>query len=122
MVNLLGDSVFKRLPSALFIQIGVGKATLRPESMGVFNRTYKLLNEPPDLSFNVEGQTDSDGDETSKQKLSEESTTVIKQVLVERGIASGYRDTTRHGEGTPIDSNNILGRKVNNRRVEFIKT
>ncbi|MBR8537005.1 OmpA family protein [Carboxylicivirga sediminis] len=103
------------------IRFDVGKATLRPESMGVINQIYKLMSEHANLSFSVEGHTDSDGNEASNQKLSEERAAAVKDVLVEKGIAADRLSTSGLGESQPIDTNNTPEGKANNRRVEFIK-
>ncbi|MFP4489274.1 MAG: OmpA family protein, partial [Bacteroidales bacterium] len=49
------------------IRFDVGKATLRPESMGVLNEIYTMLNEHPEISVSIEGHTDSDGDNDLNQ-------------------------------------------------------
>ena len=43
------------------ITFDVGKATIKPESMGEINRIVQLMTENPDLKFSVEGHTDSTG-------------------------------------------------------------
>ncbi|WP_430815653.1 OmpA family protein [Carboxylicivirga sp. RSCT41] len=103
------------------IRFDVGKATLRPESMGVINQIYKLMNEHADLSFSVEGHTDSDGNDASNQKLSEERAAAVKNTLVGKGIAAERLSTSGFGESKPIDTNSTPEGKANNRRVEFIK-
>lgn len=103
------------------IRFDVGKATIRPESMGVINQIHKLMSEHTDLSFSVEGHTDSDGDDASNQKLSEERAAAVKTMLVELGIESSRLSTKGFGESTPLDSNSTSEGKANNRRVEFIK-
>lgn len=103
------------------IRFDVGKATIRPESMGVINQIHKLMSEHSDLSFSVEGHTDSDGDDASNQKLSEERAAAVKNMLVELGIDASRLSTKGFGEGAPLDSNSTSEGRANNRRVEFIK-
>jgi outer membrane protein OmpA-like peptidoglycan-associated protein len=108
-----------------FITTGIrfdsGKATLRPESMGVINSIYSLMSEHTDLNFSVEGHTDNDGDEASNQKLSEDRAAAVKNILVSKGIDASRLTTKGYGESTPMDTNNTPEGKANNRRVEFIK-
>ena len=59
------------------ITFDVGKATIKPESMGEINRIVQLMNENPDLKFSVEGHTDSTGNPTSNQTLSEQRSQAI---------------------------------------------
>ena len=54
------------------ITFDVGKATIKPESMGEINRIVQLMNENPTLKFSVEGHTDSTGNANSNQTLSEQ--------------------------------------------------
>ena len=103
------------------IRFDVGEATIRPESMGVINQIQKLMSEHSDLNFSVEGHTDSDGDDASNQKLSEERAAAVKNMLVELGIDASRLSTKGFGESIPLDSNNTSEGKANNRRVEFIK-
>ncbi|HSH20960.1 MAG TPA: OmpA family protein, partial [Draconibacterium sp.] len=103
------------------IRFDVGKATIKPESMGIINQIVKLMVEHNDLNFSVEGHTDSDGDDSFNQKLSEERAAAVKQLLVEMGIDNGRLETKGFGESKPVDSNATPEGKANNRRVEFIK-
>ena len=79
------------------------------------------MSEHSDLSFSVEGHTDSDGDDASNQKLSEERAAAVKNMLVELGIDASRLSTKGFGEGAPLDSNSTSEGRANNRRVEFIK-
>ena len=103
------------------IRFDVGKATLRPESMGVINTIAKLLNEHKDLNFSIEGHTDSDGNESDNLKLSEERAEAVKSALTVSGISADRLTCKGFGESTPLDNNNTPEGKANNRRVEFIK-
>jgi len=103
------------------IRFDSGKATLRPESMGVINQIVKMLSEHPDDHFSIGGHTDSDGNEDTNLKLSEERAKAVKKALTEAGISEDRLTTTGHGESQPVDSNDTPEGKANNRRVEFIK-
>jgi outer membrane protein OmpA-like peptidoglycan-associated protein len=103
------------------IRFDSGKATLRPESMGVINEIQKMLSAHPDLNFSIEGHTDSDGDETANVSLSEERARAVKVALVEAGISADRLSTKGLGESQPVDNNATPEGKANNRRVEFVK-
>jgi OOP family OmpA-OmpF porin len=103
------------------IRFDVGKATLRPESMGVINSIAKLLNEHQDLNFSIEGHTDSDGNEPDNLTLSEERAEAVKSALIVSGISADRLTCKGFGESKPIDNNSTPEGKANNRRVEFIK-
>jgi len=103
------------------IKFDVNKATIKPESMGVINEIYKILNDNPSLKFSVEGHTDSDGDESSNLRLSEARAKAVADKLIEMGINNGRLKSTGWGESKPAADNNTPEGKANNRRVEFIK-
>ncbi len=103
------------------IRFDVGKATLRPESMGVLNEIYKMLSEHPDVAISVEGHTDSDGDNDLNQKLSEDRAETVMKQLVSMGISAGRLSSKGFGESNPINSNATPEGKAENRRVEFVK-
>ena len=103
------------------ITFDVGKATIKPESMGEINRIVQLMNENPDLKFSVEGHTDSTGNPTSNQTLSEQRSQAIVAKLVELGIAKERLAAVGKGQNNPIADNNTDEGRAKNRRVEFVK-
>ena len=103
------------------ITFDVGKATIKPESMGEINRIVTLMNENPDLKFSVEGHTDSTGNATSNQTLSEQRSEAIVAKLVELGIAQDRLTAVGKGQNSPIADNNTDEGRAKNRRVEFVK-
>lgn len=103
------------------ILFDVGKATLKPHSYGVINEIAKLLEQNPDIKLSIEGHTDSDGNDASNQKLSEERAAAVKNALIELKIDGSRLETKGWGESKPIDDNSKHEGKANNRRVEFVK-
>ena len=103
------------------ITFDVGKSTIKPESMGEINRIVTLMTENPDLKFSVEGHTDSTGNPTSNQTLSEQRSQAIVAKLVELGIAQNRLTAVGKGQNSPIADNNTDEGRAKNRRVEFVK-
>lgn len=103
------------------ITFDVGKATIKPESMGEINRIVQLMTENPDLKFSVEGHTDSTGNPTSNQTLSEQRSQAIVAKLVELGIAQDRLTAVGKGQNSPIADNSTDEGRAKNRRVEFVK-
>jgi len=103
------------------IRFDVNKATLKPESMGVINTIFQLMQEHPELKFSVEGHTDSDGDDAFNQTLSEQRASAVINALTEIGIDAGRLTSKGWGENKPLDTNATPEAKANNRRVEFVK-
>lgn len=103
------------------ITFDVGKATIKPESMGEINRIVQLMTENPDLKFSVEGHTDSTGNAASNQTLSEQRSQAIVAKLVEMGIAQDRLTAVGKGQNNPIADNSTDEGRAKNRRVEFVK-
>ncbi len=103
------------------IRFDVGKATIRPESMGIINEIVDLMKENSDLNFSIEGHTDSDGDEASNMKLSGDRALAVKTKLTEMGIDENRMKTKGWGESQPLSDNSTPEGKANNRRGEVVK-
>ncbi len=103
------------------IRFDVGKATLKPESMGIINEVVDLMKDHPDLNFSVEGHTDSDGDDALNMELSDKRAESVKTTMISMGIAADRLESRGLGESMPITDNSSPEGKANNRRVEFVK-
>lgn len=103
------------------ITFDVGKSTIKPESMGEINRIVQLMTENPDLKFSVEGHTDSTGNATLNQTLSDARSKAVVDKLVEMGIAADRLTSSGKGQTSPIADNGTDEGRAKNRRVEFVK-
>lgn len=103
------------------IKFDSGKATLKPESMGVINQIAKMMQQYPDINLSVQGHTDSDGDGAMNKQLSEQRANTVMEKMIEMGISSDRLGTMGFGEDVPITDNTTPEGKANNRRVEFVK-
>ena len=103
------------------ITFDVGKAIIKPESMGEINRIVKLMNDNPDLKFEVQGHTDATGNAANNQTLSEKRAQAIVAKLVEMGIAADRLTAVGKGQTNPIADNSTDEGRAKNRRVEFVK-
>lgn len=104
------------------IRFDTGKATLKPESMGVINEIYELMEKYPELNFSVEGHTDNVGDDSSNLSLSADRAERVMNTLIEMGIDRERLTSKGLGESMPMDDNNYPEGRANNRRVEFVKS
>ena len=103
------------------IRFDTGKSTLKPESMGVINEIYELMEKYPELKFSVEGHTDNVGDDSSNLSLSADRAERVMNTLIELGIDKDRLTSKGLGESIPMDDNNLPEGRANNRRVEFVK-
>lgn len=103
------------------IKFDSGKATLKPESMGVINQIAKMMEQYPEIKLSVEGHTDSDGDVALNKNLSEQRAGSVMNKLIEMGITGDRLSSKGFGEDVPVAENTTPEGKANNRRVEFVK-
>ena len=103
------------------ITFDVGKAVIKPESMGEINRIVKLMTDDPSLRFEVQGHTDNTGNAASNQTLSEQRAKAIVTKLVEMGIAADRLTAVGKGQTNPLADNSTDEGRAKNRRVEFVK-
>ena len=103
------------------IKFDSGKATLKPESMGVINQIASMMQKYPEIKLSVEGHTDSDGDTEFNKNLSEQRAETVMNKLIAMGINSDRLSSSGMGEDVPIADNSSPEGKANNRRVEFVK-
>ncbi len=125
-VNEGGKDLYDRIMSeGKYVTRGilfeVNKAEINGESMGVINKMVKLMKKHEDLNFRIEGHTDSDGDDSFNQKLSEDRADAIVNMMIQLGIDASRLESKGWGESSPESDNSTPEGKANNRRVEFVK-
>lgn len=103
------------------ITFDVGKADIKPQSLGTINEILSILKKYPDLKFSVEGHTDNTGNAAKNQSLSEARAQAVCKQLQQMGIDGARLSAKGYGMSKPIDSNNSPEGRAKNRRVELIK-
>ena len=103
------------------ITFELGKADLKPESMVEITRVAKLMQEYPNLEFEVQGHCDASGSDKVNDPLSQKRAEAIVAALVEQGIASARLTAVGKGSHSPIADNKTEEGRAKNRRVEFVK-
>lgn len=103
------------------INFDVAKSTIKSESFGALNNILTILKEHPELKFEIGGHTDSDGDNATNLKLSQDRADAIKAKLIELGVDAARLTTKGYGKTKPIGDNATTEGKATNRRVEFVK-
>lgn len=104
------------------------KATLRSISNVELKNLVMLFKSNPNLKVEISGHTDSKGENTYNQKLSEERAQAVVNRLTESGVNSTRMKAKGYGEIKPVSPNkktngedNPVGRQLN-RRVELMIT
>ena len=98
---------------------------IQPEFLAVLNETVRILQEKPDVSVLIEGHTDAVGSGRANLSLSKKRAEVVRNYLMEQGIAAQRLHVVGRGESDPLAPNTRAdgsddpdGRAVN-RRVEL---
>lgn len=97
-----------------------GEATLQSGSRRTIQKVADFLNEYPDRSILIEGFTDSTGEESFNQQLSERRAQSVKDELTRNGVDSSRVRTEGYGEAYPVASNDTAAGRQQNRRVEVV--
>jgi outer membrane protein OmpA-like peptidoglycan-associated protein len=98
------------------------KATIKSVSFPLLNDVAQALTDNPKIKVEVQGHTDSIGDDNFNLKLSQKRAESVKAYLVKRGIDAGRMDPKGYGENVPIADNRTDAGRSQNRRVEFVIT
>jgi len=97
-----------------------GAASLRPESKLELNELAELLQQTPKLKIQINGHTDTEGEEAFNQKLSEARAETVHDYLLNKGIAQVRLRYKGFGEHQPIEDNDTPEHRARNRRTEFV--
>ena len=103
------------------ITFETGKADLKEESIIELQRIATLMEQYPDLAFEVVGHTDNTGSDKVNDPLSQQRAETIVAALVELGVEPERLTAVGKGSREPVASNNSAEGRAKNRRVEFIK-
>ena len=105
----------------------IDKVFFKTNSHIIDERSHTLLDEVAEILnhhqrielVHVEGHTDSQGDDAYNKKLSQDRADEVMGYLISKGVAADRLDATGFGEEQPIDSNDTVEGRHNNRRVIF---
>ncbi|WP_420152008.1 OmpA family protein [Siphonobacter sp.] len=104
------------------ILFDVNSDRIKPSSFGALQDIANVLKENASLRVKIVGHTDADGNESSNLDLSKRRAESVKSILIsDFGLDASRLETDGKGKTQPIDSNDTLVGKANNRRVEFLK-
>jgi outer membrane protein OmpA-like peptidoglycan-associated protein len=96
------------------------EATLKPGAALNLSKLVQVLNEHPDRNILIEGHTDSLGDASYNEQLSQQRAEAVANFLRNQGIADNRIMTRGYGESYPIASNETQAGRQQNRRVEIV--
>lgn len=102
------------------IQFEFGSAVLTDDSEEGIGMLVDFLANHPEITVELAGHTDNVGSDTYNLKLSQERAEVVRQALIDKGIASERLAAKGYGATRPVFPNDTDEHRAGNRRVEMI--
>jgi outer membrane protein OmpA-like peptidoglycan-associated protein len=109
LVLTLGDVLFTS-----------GQADLKAGAASNLGRLATFLHQNPGRNVEIEGHTDSVGDDDYNQALSQRRADSVRSFLIQQGIGPERIRASGKGEHQPVADNDSSGGRQQNRRVEVI--
>uniref|UniRef100_UPI003562B4F5 OmpA family protein n=1 Tax=Marinobacter sp. TaxID=50741 RepID=UPI003562B4F5 len=109
MVLTLGDVLFD-----------LNRAELKSSGEDTVERLAEFMSEYEERRVRVEGYTDSTGEASYNQGLSERRAEAVRDALMDMGISRDRIETRGFGEEYPVASNDSSAGRQQNRRVEIV--
>jgi OOP family OmpA-OmpF porin len=101
------------------INFSTDKADVRPQDYAGLDEVVVVLKENPTIKVEIQGHTDNTGTEEYNQGLSQRRADAVKAYFVEKGIAEDRLSTIGYGESKPVDTNDTVEGRFQNRRVQL---
>ena len=95
------------------------QAELKAGAYPILDEAVMVLNDNPDLNIEIQGYTDSTGEEDYNVQLSQRRAESVMSYLVSRGIDPDRLTAKGYGSVNPVASNDTPQGRAKNRRVEF---
>lgn len=96
------------------------KSELRSESFPELKRIITFLKDNPDVEIEISGHTDSFGNDSYNQRLSDRRAKSVAAYLTQNGVDERRLTAIGYGEARPVVSTDLgIKEQQKNRRVEF---
>ena len=101
------------------IFFATGSFKLLPKSNKSLDEVATILKSDDLYKIQIDGHTDSQGDDAKNQTLSENRAKAVKDYLVSKGVAESRIGSAGYGETKPISDNKTAAGRAKNRRSEL---
>ncbi len=98
------------------------KTTIKSVSFALLNDVASAMTDHPKITVEVQGHTDSQGDDAFNLKLSQGRAESVRTYLIKKGVSADRMAPKGYGENVPIADNRTADGRSQNRRVEFVIT
>lgn len=96
------------------------KAVIQSASLPMLNNLVEIMKRKQTMRIEIDGHTDSDGDDQANLVLSEQRAQAVKAYLIQQGISATRIQTKGYGETKPVAPNTTALGKAQNRRTEIL--
>lgn len=101
------------------IKFEVDKDVLMASSYPTLEEIVRILTDHPEISVEIQGHTDRTASEAYNLDLSQRRAQTVMKYLQSKGIAASRMTAKGYGESRPMDTNDTVEGRSNNRRVEL---
>lgn len=102
------------------ILFNTNQSTFQSQSFLVLDNIVKKMKEFPNSKFDINGYTDTTGNNKINLPLSDARANAVKDYLIKNGIKADRLTAKGFGSADPIDSNKTAEGRANNRRTEIV--
>ncbi|TRX62626.1 OmpA family protein [Fulvivirga sp. M361] len=104
------------------IYFDTDKSTIQANSYPLIEQIAMMLKADAAMKVRIEGHSDSQGEESYNQALSEERAAAVSSVLTSKyGVSTSQLRSKGYGESKPVGDNRTSTGRAKNRRVELVK-
>lgn len=101
------------------INFETARDVIKVSSYAILDNVVQVMKDNPEYNLEINGHTDSQGDDASNMDLSQRRANAVKKYLTEKGISASRMVAQGYGETMPVASNETAAGRAENRRVEF---
>jgi OOP family OmpA-OmpF porin len=101
------------------IRFDSARAAIDPDSAGLLDRLIETALRCPTADVEIAGHTDSNGEDSFNQTLSEKRAQAVVDYLVRAGLPASRFTAVGYGSARPVATNDSDDGKARNRRIEF---
>ena len=112
-----GNALVINLPGG--VTFASDSANITSSFYSALNGIAQSLNNYPETRIQVNGYTDSTGNDAHNQELSQKRANAVAQYLIAQGVSSNRIIANGFGSSNPIASNSTQEGRLQNRRVEI---
>ena len=102
------------------VNFDYNKWNLKPEAKAELDRAVKIMQDNPDVTLELQGNTDNVGSAKYNEALGKKRADAVFNYFKEKGIDPNRLKAVSFGEGKPVASNATDAGRAQNRRVDMV--